>query len=133
MTELRDIDELDRLATFDIVFLCDDSSSMGKTLKFKSTSRWNELQKNVKDLLAIIRTVQRTGVDICFFNRPGAVAVTDWKQVKNLFTKHPLGPKPLTNTLWQIMEERYDSPRATLIIIGIDGHPDDGEGYDTDY
>ena len=60
---------LRKLHDFEIVVVCDDSSSMNSVIDHTQRTRWNELCSIVKIIVEIGVIYNPTGVDIHFLNR----------------------------------------------------------------
>jgi serine/threonine protein kinase len=138
---------LRNLEAFDIVLICDDSSSMALENTQgdgNKTTRWNELKETAKLVVDIAAAVDQDGADVYFLNRPALRSVKNAAAVAACFKDPPDGSTPLTRTLTQALHDKGyllsteaaargagATPTRTpdkrlLFIICTDGEPDEG-------
>jgi hypothetical protein len=124
--------KLRQLEGFEIVIICDDSGSMNTPVTNPSTtnhknlpSRWDELKTTVKTIIDIAGTLDRTGVDVYFLNRPCVKNVTDFSMIEPSFMVDPDGYTPITQAYSQVLNDMRPilSEKKLLIIIATDGEP----------
>ena len=117
------LEELMKLTYYDIVILCDDSTSMNRLDGEGGKSRWEELKNSVSTVVDIATALDDDGIEVEFFHRDGAKNVKQLDQVTHLFHDAPLRgqPTPLTKRT-----------KHLLLIIATDGLPSDGRGYATE-
>lgn len=72
------------LKEFNIVFICDDSGSMTTQNKYidvngvlNTTTRWNEAQEFILNILDYAIALDEDGIDLFFLNRPPLFNVND--------------------------------------------------------
>ncbi|VBB17580.1 hypothetical protein YASMINEVIRUS_43 [Yasminevirus sp. GU-2018] len=127
------------LAKYDIVLVCDDSSSMKemseylspKTNEIVKKTRWHELRETVEMIVELATLLDDDGIDVWFLNRASPYKnITTPEQVMKLFKKQPNGSTPLTATLKKVMDEPLKKPRLILIIT--DGEPNNEGVSDCD-
>lgn len=124
-------EDLSILENYEIVIICDDSSSM--LTPTENGTRWTELKAAVEIIVQFGGILDEDGVDIWFLNR----SETPYKnirsidQVRNLFDDKPCGRTPLTATLKAVMDSPTTKPK--IIFIATDGVPTNDDGQpDTD-
>lgn len=131
--------KLRQLEEFEIVFVGDDSGSMGTQIQDGSRdpfgaipTRWTELQRYATNVVEIATCLDPDGVDIRFLNRQGFRNVASVSQVAAAFHPPPNGFTPLVRTIKAIFEEKAHilKERKMLLIIATDGAPTDDSGYD---
>jgi hypothetical protein len=129
--------KLRQLEGFEIVIICDDSGSMNTPVSNPSTkdhmnllSRWDELKSTVKIIVEIAGTLDRTGVDIYFLNRPGVKNVTNFTMLEPYFVTEPEGYTPIVQVFTQVLNDMQPilSEKKLLIILATDGEPTTGTG-----
>ncbi|CAF4363872.1 unnamed protein product, partial [Rotaria sordida] len=98
------VQRLNILQQFEIVILCDDSSSMNTLVDGTTRTRWNELQRIVRIIIDIGTIFDSNGVDVHFLNRPPMLNITDPQQVIESFNQRPRGLTPLTPALRRIFQ-----------------------------
>lgn len=131
IVKLRNLDK------YDIVVICDDSSSMNATAQ-KVTSafeqpktRWQELCERVVEIVEIATCVDSDGIDLYFLNSPPLKNVTHPDVVRDRFYNHgsPNGYTPLTACYEHVLEDKNPEERPLLILVATDGQPN-VQGYD---
>lgn len=131
--------KLRQLEEFEIVFVGDDSGSMGSQIQDGSRdpfgaipTRWTELQRYATNVVEIATCLDPDGIDIRFLNRQGFRNVASVSQVAAAFQPIPSGPTPLVRTIKAIFEEKAQilKERKMLLIIATDGAPTDDAGND---
>lgn len=126
------LEDIHALQNYDIIALCDDSSSMQTLTDSRDNhgqlmSRFQELQENMKTVVKIGSRLDEDGMDIYFLNSDKKYTnVTDPTNVKNIFNFEPAGTTPLTQRLKEIMRIKTTNPK--LIIICTDGEPTNRDG-----
>ena len=129
--------KLRQLEGFEIVIICDDSGSMNTPVANPSTtdhmnlsSRWDELKSTVKTIVEIAGTLDRTGVDVYFLNRPGIKNVTNFTMLEPYFATEPEGYTPIVQVFSQVLNDMRPilSEKKLLIILATDGEPTTGTG-----
>jgi hypothetical protein len=124
--------KLRQLEGFEIVVICDDSGSMNSPVSNPTTkdhmnlpTRWEELKSTVKTIVEIAGTLDRTGVDVYFLNRPGVKNVSDFTMVEPHFATEPEGYTPIVQTFIQVLNDMHKvlSEKKLLIILATDGEP----------
>lgn len=134
---------LTALKDFKIAFILDDSGSMNEVLgdsplnhgSYKAT-RWDELQEFIKISIEIANTVNPTGCDVHFLNRPMASNVNDFEELKAKFHNKPSGFTPITKIFRKVLATHSNSqllntntrPKKMLVVIITDGEPTDLNG-----
>jgi hypothetical protein len=131
------LEDLINLTHFDIVILCDDSTSMNTPdghLNGMTVSRWDELKHVVQMVVKVGAALDSDGIDVLFFHREGLANVSDVSQVNELFRQAPPNyqPTPLTATTDRILKEHTPGPKPLLLVIATDGVPTDAEGHRSD-
>ena len=135
---------LRQLEDFQIVIVCDDSSSMTNRVTsvelFSAHSgggidpfsprktRWDELKDFTNIATSIATIMDRDGIDLYFLNRGTAKNVTNVDMINEWFHKEPSGSTPLVSRLQDVFHD-YASvikEKKLLIIIATDGEPDEG-------
>ncbi|CAF1518433.1 unnamed protein product, partial [Rotaria sordida] len=125
------LQRLNILQQFDIVVLCDDSSSMKTPVDGTTGTRWDELRAIVQIIIDIGTIFDSNGVDVHFLNRPPMLNVTDPRQVIESFSQRPQGLTPLTPALRRIFQSgasRHSSNKRLLVFVATDGAPTDNYG-----
>jgi hypothetical protein len=129
--------KLRQLEGFEIVIICDDSGSMNTPVSNPTTkdhmnlsSRWDELKSTVKTIVEIAGTLDRTGVDVYFLNRPGIKNVTEFIMLEPYFATEPEGYTPIVQVATQVLNDMRPilSEKKLLIILATDGEPTTGTG-----
>lgn len=113
---------LQNLGKFDIVVLCDDSSSMNAEVS-PSRTRWNELCDQVKPIVEIGAALDDDGIDIKFMNRGVCTNVKALSEVTRAFMWPASGSTPTCACLRRIFAEQREKP--VLLFILTDGEPSD--------
>ncbi|CAF0876425.1 unnamed protein product [Adineta steineri] len=127
---------LRQLEGYEIVFLCDDSGSMGTAVGASSdafgvrSTRWDELKQIVTITVDIGSVLDPDGLDIYFLNRPPIFHVKHGSQLQSAFINPPNGLTPITSVLRRILKDKQNEiqERKLLIIIATDGQPTDDYG-----
>lgn len=134
--------KLRQLEGFEIVVICDDSGSMNTPVSNPTTkdhinlqTRWEELKTTVKTIVEIAATLDRTGVDVYFLNRPGVSNVTEFSIVEPYFAKDAEGYTPIVTTFTQVLNDMQAvlSEKKLLIILATDGEPTTTGGLTSSY
>lgn len=129
--------KLRQLEGFDIVVICDDSSSMNTVVTAPNTknfmnlpSRWNEMENIIKIIMEASMLLDDDGIDIYFLNRQEQKNITNIDIIEELFKLKPIGYTPIVDTLEKILEEKRQilSEKKLLIILATDGEPTDRFG-----
>ncbi|CAF5108005.1 unnamed protein product, partial [Rotaria sp. Silwood1] len=126
------LQRLNILQQFEIVVLCDDSTSMNTPVNGTTGTRWDELRAIVQIIIDIGTIFDSNGVDVHFLNRPPMLNVTDPRQVVESFNKRPNGYTPLTSALRGIFQSAASKLRGNkrlLVFVATDGEPTDNHGY----
>jgi hypothetical protein len=78
----------------------------------------------------IAATLDPTGIDIYFLNRPPLKGISSAAQIQVAFQYPPNGYTPLTRVMRQILTEKADALREKklLLLIATDGQPTDDRG-----
>lgn len=128
-------EDIYHLRDYEIILLCDDSSSMKEQSEYLSfytnsivrKTRWEELKETIDVLVELGVLMDESGVDVWFLNKntPNKNIKTK-EQVMDLFKHTPHGRTPLTRALYKIMSEYTNKPK--LILIATDGEPTDDQG-----
>ncbi|CAF0900975.1 unnamed protein product [Rotaria sordida] len=127
---------LRQLEGYEIVFLCDDSGSMGTAVGDTNnafavrSTRWDELKQIVSITVDIGSVLDPDGLDIYFLNRPPLLHVKHSSELIPAFAQPPNGLTPITRVLRQILQAKQNEiqERKLLIIIATDGQPTDDSG-----
>ncbi|CAF1197230.1 unnamed protein product [Rotaria sordida] len=125
------LQRLNILQQFDIVVLCDDSSSMKTPVDGTTGTRWDELRAIVQIIIDIGTIFDSNGVDVHFLNRSPMLNVTDPRQVVESFSQHPQGLTPLTPALRRIFQSgarQSSNNKRSLVFVATDGAPTDNHG-----
>ena len=131
--------KLRQLEGYEIIIVCDDSGSMGTPVSNtngsvsafgKQMTRWDELRNTVSLIVDIGSTLDKSGLDIYFLNRPSVSGITTSQQIQPIFAIPPSGWTPLTATLTRIFHEKASaiSEKKVLLVIATDGQPTDTNG-----
>ncbi len=121
---------------YDIIIICDDSSSMTepstylslKTNKMVTKTRWEELQETVEIISELCVLLDDDGIDIWFLNKNDPIKnITSKEKIMELFDRKPCGRTPLTRVTQRVMAEPSNKPK--LILIATDGEPNQEDGY----
>ncbi|CAF1574525.1 unnamed protein product, partial [Didymodactylos carnosus] len=123
---------LRNLEGFEIVFICDDSGSMGEiTTAFERRStRWDELKQTVSIVVDVCNVLDPDGVDIYFLNRQPLFHVKNSSELIPAFSIPPTGATPLARCLRQVLRDKQAEiqERKLLVLIATDGVPTDDAG-----
>ncbi|CAF3342735.1 unnamed protein product [Rotaria sp. Silwood2] len=115
--------KLHSLDGYEIVFICDDSSSMSTELSDvsgpykKAPTRWDELKQTLSIVVDLASTLDPDGVDVYFLNR---------EPMYNIIS----GPTPMVRVLRQVLKDKRNEiqQRKLLILLATDGEPTDDIG-----
>ena len=133
---------LRQLEAFEIIFVCDDSGSMGSLVDQQVSSnggdpfasvnkrRWDELCSIVTIVAEIAACLDPTGIDVYFLNRPPLSHVFAHDAILQAFSYPPQGYTPIVKTLDQMLREKADvfREKQVLVILATDGEPTDPLG-----
>ncbi|KAK7455840.1 hypothetical protein VKT23_010876 [Stygiomarasmius scandens] len=117
------------LSGMDIVFVVDDSDSMGEC-------RWDEVQVALSDVAEACGKFDADGFDLHFLNTEGIHEnITNCKSVKDVFsTISPDGATPTGGKLKQVLhtyisrlEDKSRPAKPVAIVVITDGEPTDNE------
>ncbi|UJR11808.1 hypothetical protein I4U23_015988 [Adineta vaga] len=125
--------KLRSLEGYEIVFICDDSSSMINPIgeitdPFASLpTRWDELKKIVSIVVDLASPLDPDGVDIYFLNRDPIFHVRSSTELANIFMVHPSGSTPIVPVLRRVLRDKHQqiNERKLLILLATDGVPTD--------
>ena len=129
--------KLRQLEAYDIVCVCDDSGSMNTPIDqelidpyAKQMTRWDELCKAMIVIIELATCLDKSGVDIYFFNRAPLLNVTSIEQIRHYFLELPQGYTPTTRTLQYVFQEKAPvlAEGKLLCILATDGQPTDENG-----
>jgi len=129
--------KLRQLEEFEIVFVGDDSGSMGTHVTDGSRdpfgaipTRWSELQRYASHVVEIASCLDPDGIDLRFLNRPGFTNVASVSEVAAAFKPPPTCWTPLVRTIQTLFQEKEAviRERKMLLIIATDGQPTDEKG-----
>ncbi|KAJ9450414.1 hypothetical protein DIPPA_03491 [Diplonema papillatum] len=133
---IADANELTALEGFEIVFICDDSGSMGlssvpvaeRRLGVASPTRWDELKDTVTTVAEVACCFDDDGIDVYFLNRSPVLNCSSCNDPRLIaaFQHRPAGRTPLTTTVQRVISEKRGSEKPVLLLIATDGEPDDG-------
>ena len=90
------IQKVNILIDYEIVVVCDDSSSMN--------DNWNEAKNIISIIIDLYTAVSKRGIDIHFLNRASFFSVTDSKQLDNTFQINPIGSSLMISTIKEVSE-----------------------------
>ncbi|CAF2980196.1 unnamed protein product [Rotaria sp. Silwood2] len=118
---------------YEIVFICDDSSSMNTELSDvsgpykKAPTRWNELKQTVSIVVDLASTLDPDGLDVYFLNRQPMYNVQSSEELTNIIIS---GPTPIVRVLRQVLKDKRNEiqQRKLLILLATDGVPTDDNG-----
>lgn len=119
------------LRDFEIVIVCDDSSSMNIEIDNTKVTRWNKLCPIVKIMIEIALIFVANGVDIYFLNREPKFNVKDPADIDQEFQTPPEGHTSLASVLKKIFQtgrERLKRNKKLLVLVATDGEPTDKYG-----
>ncbi|CAF3733998.1 unnamed protein product [Rotaria sp. Silwood1] len=122
---------LRKLRDFEIVIVCDNSSSMMTTVDDTQRTRWDELCTIVKIVLDIGVIFDANGVDIYFINGRSFLNVKDPRIVDQAFAAGPSGYTPLVPVLDKIFQSPLSHrgrDKKLLVFVATDGVPTDEDG-----
>lgn len=122
---------LSRLSVFEIVIVCDDSSSMMSLVDGTQRTRWDELRSIVKIIVEIGVLFDSNGVDVYFLNRPAVLNVTDPTLIDQAFETPPHGFTPLVPVLDKVFRSEladHGRNKKLLVFVATDGEPTDRHG-----
>lgn len=120
------IKDLVKLVGYDIVIICDDSTSMSAVIDEglpTETTRWAELRDNVETLVNLCCALDPNGIDVLFLNGDGKQGVCSHNEVADLFDTEPIGGTPLGKALNSALGLKKKRPM--IILIATDGEPGD--------
>ena len=124
--------KLKQLVGFEIVLICDDSSSMRALVKGGSLgmTRWEELKRTASIVVDIAGLMDPTGIDIYFLNREPLFNVKYSAQVAPAFYNPPKGGTSISSILRQILESKQQKikEQKLLIMIATDGLATNDQG-----
>jgi hypothetical protein len=132
--------KLRKLEAFDIVVICDDSSSMNNPAHdipadqpfLKVESRWEELKSRVMQIVEIATCLDQDGIDVYFLNQEPVYNVSDPEVCRLLFDTKPSGYTPLSQTYQRVLREKLTDPeKNVLIIVATDGEPNKKDRHGT--
>jgi hypothetical protein len=122
----------EKLVGVEIVFIADDSGSMGGLVRphAANVTRWLELRNKIGVTIDLAALMDPTGVDIYFLNRGECLNVTDFKQVEDAFKAPPDGYTPISRVYRNVLKAKQGiaKERKLLTIIATDGIPTDEQG-----
>jgi len=130
--------KLRQLEGFEIVIICDDSSSMNTLVSNPSIkdhqnmiTRWQELKNAVKIIIELAGTLDRTGVDVYFLNREKITDIKDYNAIELSFMTEPSGYTPIVEVFNQVLIDAQPklSEKKLLIILATDGEPTTRTGH----
>lgn len=134
--------KLRQLEGFDVVIICDDSSSMNTVVTTPNTknfmnlpTRWDEMKTIIKIIMEATMLLDDDGIDIYFLNRECQKNVTNLSVIDNLFNIKPNGYTPIVETFKKVLEDKHNvlSEKKLLIILATDGEPTDRSGRTEDF
>mmetsp|Transcript_7043 Transcript_7043/g.9658 ORF Transcript_7043/g.9658 Transcript_7043/m.9658 type:complete len:364 (-) Transcript_7043:122-1213(-) len=134
-------EHLNKLSGRDIIFIVDDSGSMGIELKNHSIPkkearsikaktgltvirRWDELKYYLEVAVELAQCFDENGVDLIGLNRPHAKNVNNVATVRRYFKGDPDGSTPLYTRLKEVLDNHKDGSKK-VIVIATDGVPND--------
>ena len=120
-----------KLRGFEIVIVCDDSSSMNNPTENPGRTRWDELCSTVKIIVEIGVIFDSDGVDIYFLNRDPILKVKDSTNIVQAFQTPPEGHTPLALVLKEIFQSELASRKRNkklFVLVATDGEPTDENG-----
>jgi hypothetical protein len=125
--------KLQKLNSFKIVFVFDDSGSMNTTLEdsplnsgLLKATRWDELKYFSKICIDIANIFNQEGTDVYFLNRPMARNVRSPDDLVPYMFNPPNGYTPLSRVIGTVLNNNTPSflqEKKLLIIIVTDGEP----------
>lgn len=130
--------KLRQLEGFDVVIICDDSSSMNTVVSTPNTkdfmslpTRWEEMRTIVKIIMEATMLLDDDGIDVYFLNRPEEKNVCDMSKIDEMFVRKPNGYTPIVETLQRVIADKKQSlaEKKLLIILATDGEPTDRSGH----
>lgn len=131
---------LEKLDSFNIVFIFDDSGSMLTRLDESplnhghyQATRWDELKYFAQISIEIGNIFNAHGTDVYFLNRPMANGVKCWEDLFPYLVNEPSGYTPLTPIFNAILENNRELAtikmvKPLLMIVVTDGEPTDHSG-----
>jgi len=134
-------EHLDKLRGRDIVFIVDDSGSMGLGLREHSIPkreakrilratrmaeirRWDELKFYLEKIVKLGLCFDEDGIDLVGLNRPKAEGVNNIQAVDKYFEEDPGGATPLYTRLREVLSS-HEPGTKEIIVIATDGVPND--------
>lgn len=128
--------KLQKLKSFKIVFIFDDSGSMNMILEesplntsTNKVTRWDELKYFARIGLEIASGFNPDGTDVYFLNRPTAYGVRSSDQLVAHFLQPPNGYTPMCRALNTVLKDNESlRERKLLVVIVTDGQPTDEQG-----
>ncbi|KAJ9450416.1 hypothetical protein DIPPA_03496 [Diplonema papillatum] len=108
---IADANELAALEGYEIVFICDDSSSMNR-------------------IAEVACCFDDDGIDVYFLNRNPVFNVSSCSDPRLIaaFQARPTGRTPLTQTIKKVIQDKKHTEKPLLLLIATDGEPDHGPG-----
>ncbi len=139
----NNINELQLLKNFKVVFIIDDSTSMNKVLEdsplnndktFLKVTRWDELIYFTNISIEIASLFSSDGSDVYFLNRfdKPIKNIKEFSQLSEHFKDKPNGTTPLTKVLNQVLKDNSglkSEETNLLVVIVTDGEPTNNDGY----
>uniref|UniRef100_A0A7S1SDR6 VWFA domain-containing protein n=1 Tax=Alexandrium catenella TaxID=2925 RepID=A0A7S1SDR6_ALECA len=130
-----EVSDLEKLATWDIVIIVDDSGSMSRKAVPREKrkpgveypTRWDELRGTLDKLISIAMCLDADGVDIHFLNMGSLAQVKSLedKQLQAFLSRGPQSGTPLTETVGRATAGLQASKKY-LVVILTDGEPSGG-------
>jgi len=127
--------DLEKLASWDIIFVVDDSGSMANKVVPRSKrkpgveypSRWEELRQTLDSLISIAMCLDADGVDLHFLNMGSLAGVTSVgdPKLQEFLARGPQRGTPLTETVARILTGLHASKQYLFVIL-TDGEPNGG-------
>jgi len=131
----------ERLRNREIVFIVDDSGSMGCSIDdfsipredakrimqatgLQVIRRWDELKYYLEYVLELAVCFDEDGLDLIGLNRPAKKSVNNLQGLTDFFQKEPEGTTPLYTVLEAVLKEHVPGTKK-VIIIATDGVPND--------
>lgn len=113
-----------RLTDFEMVIVCDDSSSMMTPINDTDRTRWDELCSIVRIVVEIGMIFNSNGIHIYFPNRPSVHQVNNSATIDQILAKLPNGDTPLAPVLNRVFESdlaQHGRDKKLLVLIATDG------------
>lgn len=131
--------ELEKLKEFELVIICDDSSSMiypatkSKNSYEISESRWYQAHKFVKIIIDIMSVFNPDGIDIHYLNRNPILKIKSSNELnQNLYLNlAPYGIAQFDNIVQKVLIDTKISGKKLLLVIFMGSQPNNYKWFNS--